>query len=329
MAGHLLVTLADENYLDPVRQLFACVHWNAGWDGDLMLLSHGIPQASLDPFEERGILVRSCDPWVDPCDEEVGHPPTVLSKFDVFSTDFRRWDHVLFLDADMMFWASLSALTRVRGLAAVSERRPLSGQFSRRVPGSKLARELESSFDLDRPAFNSGLLAFDTSLIRDDTVQRLRDLYLRFRDAQYHSFGDQPALNLHFQGRWRVLPDFYAAIRDHSARHFFLEEDAMQMIGKHFAGEPRPWDPGHPRYAEWRANLDRFETLDARRPQPPRVRWSALRVQRYVWSLGARRGLGLMGEGARAGWKRVRKIGPVRRLRGAAKRLRSLAGGGD
>ena len=37
MTRRLLVTVADENYLEAARQLFASVHFEAGWSGDLML----------------------------------------------------------------------------------------------------------------------------------------------------------------------------------------------------------------------------------------------------------------------------------------------------
>jgi hypothetical protein len=36
----LLVTLADEKYIDQAKQLFSSAYWNGGWDGDFMLLSY-------------------------------------------------------------------------------------------------------------------------------------------------------------------------------------------------------------------------------------------------------------------------------------------------
>ena len=316
------MTLADERFLDQARALLACVHFEAGWDGDLMLLAHGVSDALLAPFRERGIQVRACDPWFGGEPGDHFHPETVLSKLEVFHPDFRRWENVLFLDADTLFWASLDRLASVRGLWAVSERRPLAGQFSRRDRHPALARELEARFDLRRPAFNSGLLAFSTDAIGGDTRAHLRDLFLRYRDLQAHAFGDQPALNLHFYGRWRELPDFYAAIRDHSARYFFLAEEELCMIGKHFAGHPRPWDAGHPLRGEWLSHLERFEELDARVPRPCRRRWSVPRIQGYWLYLRLRRRVflasgRLAGLGARAArsaaGKRARRL--ARRLR--------------
>ena len=328
MARHVLVTLADERFLDPARQLFACAHFNAGWDGDLLLLAHDVPDAKLQPFRERGIQVRECRPWLEVDRDDVFHPPTVLSKFDVFGTEFRRWQNVVFLDSDIMLWASIHALSRVPGFSAVCERRPLAGQYAERERDPQRAHELEDRYRLERPAFNSGLLAFPSAVIRDDSVERLRGLYLRYRDLQAHPFGDQPALNLYFRGRWTLLPDFYAAIRDHSARHFFLPEERLRMIGKHFAGWPRPWDEESPYHAAWLENLTRFEGLDARRPQAPRARWSRAEVQRYWLALRARRSLGLAGAAARDAAAALRSTPAGKRVRHALRRVRERLGGG-
>jgi lipopolysaccharide biosynthesis glycosyltransferase len=322
MARSVLVTLADERYLAPAKQLFACVHWNAGWSGDLLLLAHEVPAAALAPFRERGILVRECEPWQrgEPVEgEKHFHPVTVLDKFELFAPDFRRWENVLFLDADMMFWASLEPLARVRGFAAVPERKPLAGQYSRGEQDPERFAELAARFDLTGGAFNSGLLAFRTAdVLRDDSRDALRGLYQRYAGVQAHRFGDQPALNLYFHRRWRRLPDFWAALRDRPEKHFGVSRDGLRVIGRHFAGRPRPWDAEHPLHAEWCANLARFDDLDARRPPPPREAWSAARVRGYDAWLHARRGIMLAREATTVASRGTRK-----RARNALARLRS------
>lgn len=327
MADAVLVTLADEGFLDQARQLFACVHFQAGWEGDLLLLAHDVPEAKIEDFVARGIHVQPCADWLGAERGRDFHPPTVLSKFDVFGPALRRWEQVVYLDGDMMFWASIERLARVRGLHAVCERRPLGAQYSQRHAHPQLGAELDARFSMDAFAFNSGLLAFATRDVEPDAPQRLRELYLRYRECQAHPFGDQPALNLHFYGRWKVLPDFYAAIRDHSARWFHLEEDQLRMIGKHFAGYPRPWQEGHPLREQWRANLERFAELDARTPQPAVRTWSTGEIRRYWTRLRARRAWYV----ARARWDRaraeLRRSAPARRVRWLAGRVRALLGG--
>ena len=60
MTKNLFVTLADKNYLDQIKQLFSSIYFNAGWNGDCMLLSHEIADSDLEWFQSRGILVKKC-----------------------------------------------------------------------------------------------------------------------------------------------------------------------------------------------------------------------------------------------------------------------------
>jgi lipopolysaccharide biosynthesis glycosyltransferase len=290
MASNVLVTLADERFLDQAKQVFSCIHLRSRWSGDYLLLAHDVPDEQLEPFRERGILVEPCKGWV----VEKGshfHPPTVLSKFELFTPRFRAWEHVVFADGDTMFWGSLEGLARRRGFGAISERRPLTNQFE--APSEQnaaLHAELAQRVDLQQPTFNSGFMAFRTDVIREDSLQHLRDLYLRYAPIQFHRYSDQPALNLYFR-EWRALPDIYAAIRARAERRFGLAYDELPVVGRHFAGNPRPWNPGHPSYDEWRDNLARFEALDARAPRLRnrpgtelciRARWTRLEVRRRL-----------------------------------------------
>lgn len=58
---NLIVTLANRRYLNHAKQVFSSLYFNAGWDGDYMLLAHQIPKQELEWFSKRGILVKECD----------------------------------------------------------------------------------------------------------------------------------------------------------------------------------------------------------------------------------------------------------------------------
>lgn len=323
MARSLLVTLADERYLEPAKALFGCVHGQCGWSGDLMLLAHEVPEEQLAAFRERGVLVKRCEAWFR--DEQPGRrrPVTALSKFQLFTPEFRRWENVLYLDGDMMFWASLDRLARVRGLAAVGDRTPLAAQFPDRDGANRERwRELEARCDPRREIFNSGLLAFRTDVIRDDSFTRLTELYLRYHALQ--QLRDQPTFNLYFYGAWKRVPDFYAALFKVPAKHFGIPDEKLRLIGRHFAVHPRPWHPGHAFHAEWLHNRALFEALDARQPRPPRAVWSGFEVQRYWAWLHVRRAGALAWRRVRPGWRWLRGTRPARRLRWLVRRLRAL-----
>ncbi len=318
MASSVLVTLADENYLEAARQLFACVHFDAGWDGDLLLLAHDVPEAKTAPFRERGILVHPVATW-HRARPSLYHPPAVLSKFELFTPFFRAWKNVLYLDGDMMFWASLGRLAHVRGLHAVSDRTDLAWQFRREGP-ARAREDLGRRYRLHREAFNTGLLAFPTDLIRDDTRDTLRALYDRYEGL--HANADQGVVNLHFAGRWKRLPDFYAALRHVPARHFGVPKEEFRAIGRHFVGAPRVWEPGNPWHEEWRRSLARFEQLDARRKQPALRSWSGWEIRRYWWWLHARRASRRAFGPLASAWRALNRTPPIKLARRALERLR-------
>lgn len=319
MASSVLVTLADESYLEAARQLFACVHLDAGWSGDLLLLAHEVPEAKTAPFRDRGILVHPVAEWRRERPSRY-HAPAVLSKFELFTPFFRAWENVLYLDGDMMFWASLERLAGVRDLHAVSDRTDLAWQFRREGPAEASA-DLARRYDTRREAFNTGLLAFPSDVIRDDTRDILRGLYDRYEGL--HANADQGVVNLHFAGRWKRLPDFYAALRHVPARHFEVRKDAFRTIGRHFVGAPRVWEPGNPWNEEWRASLARFEELDARRKQPPARVWSGWEIRRYWWWLHAHRAAVRTFGPLAPAWRALRRTPPGRLARRALQRLRA------
>jgi hypothetical protein len=317
MADHVLVVLADEGYLEPARQILANVHFDAGWSGDLLLLAQDVPEAKLAPFRERGVLVQPITRWHP--EARIGpRSATLLSKFQLFGPALRRWRHVVYVDSDMLFDASLERLARVRGLAAVSDRHDLAWQFANRHADPEAWRELAARWDVSAEAFNTGLLAFSTDVIEDDTLDALHGLFLRYGAMQVNA--DQSILNLHFHGRWRRLPDFWAAMRNMPARHFLVPKQSFRVIGRHFPGAPPLWDATNPHHERWRANLARFEALDARRPQPPRAVWSGFEIwRRWQW-LRLRRVALLALAPVRPALEGARRSRPARRVRGLMRR---------
>ena len=105
MKKDLLITLADENYIDQAKQLFSSVYWNAGWKGDYMLLAYNIPETDLKWFRNKGILVKECEAILTKSESCIGHAPfTTLSKFYLFTPEFKKWKNIIFLDGDIIVW---------------------------------------------------------------------------------------------------------------------------------------------------------------------------------------------------------------------------------
>ena len=191
MKKDLLVTLADGNYIEQAKQLFSSVYWNAGWQGDYMLLAYDIPEKDLKWFSDKGFLVKECAAILDKSNNYIGHAPLMtLSKFYLFTPEFKKWKNVVYLDGDIIVRGSLDALIQVKGFAAARIlnicRTVLQGQFhDRNESNENLFKELENKCDLSRPAFNSGVMAYSTDIILEDDFQNIKNILLHFKDILF------------------------------------------------------------------------------------------------------------------------------------------------
>ena len=87
-----------------------------------MLLAHEVPEAALKWFRGHDILVKHCLPRIDT--EIGGRPPVLADKVCLFSTDFKRWDTIVYTDADVIVRGGLTGLTGLGGFAGVLDWNP-------------------------------------------------------------------------------------------------------------------------------------------------------------------------------------------------------------
>jgi len=122
MKKNLLVTIADKNYFEKAKQLFSSVYFNAGWQGDYMILvpSKDKNEPGLEWFRKKGILVKVLEPLYKDIIESVPRNDVIL-KFHLFTPEFKKWGHIIFLDVDIIVRASLDELTKVKGFAGVPD----------------------------------------------------------------------------------------------------------------------------------------------------------------------------------------------------------------
>jgi lipopolysaccharide biosynthesis glycosyltransferase len=256
MERKLLLTLADRNYLDQAKQLFSSVYFNAGWKWDYMLLSYQVPAEELRWFKDRGILIKECEEIVDGPME--GYPPVVFSKCFMFTPEFKQWTHIVYLDADIIVRASLDNLANVRGFSAVEDAVDLQGQ----------ARD--GGVSLTGRAFCSGVMAFNTKIIKNNTFEGLKDLCQRYQKIS--AWGEQLAFNLYFYKKWRKLPIVYGLFICQQKNAYGISLNKIRSIILHFVSGDKPWDRNNYFYDEWKDNLDRADRIDLRN-RPVGKRW--------------------------------------------------------
>ena len=272
---NLLVTLADKNYIPQVKQLFSSVYWNAGWEGDYMLLSHEIPEEDLKWFRDKGILIRECSPLHDGSVKYV-FSPVVLDKFYLFTEEFKKWKNIVFLDSDIIVKASLERLTKIKYFGAVRDLyyNRLATQFYN--PQKNQFNNITYNFNV--PAFNSGVFSFRTDLITPDTFSEL-DILFKDHFSEFR-FLDQATLNLYFYKKWKKLPLIYNLFM------IFLNYKIpykLKYILIHFITCPDLcplWDPKNPFYQEWKTNLERAEFIDINKIQKVK-KWDILKIEYY------------------------------------------------
>lgn len=278
MKNSLLVTLADGNYVDQAKQLFSSVYRNAGWTGDYLLLAHDIPDEELSWFRDKGILVKECQPVLTDSDSYIGHAPlTTLCKFYLFTPDFRQWENIVFLDGDIIVRGSLEALSQINGFGAVRIlnmfRTSLKGQFHKRsASNEQLLKELERNFDLRRPAFNAGVMAFNTDIISDTDFQKLTNLLFHFKDIIFIS--EETVLNMYFYDTWQELSQVFNICPGYEIHHSGCGPDNLKGVVSHtYSSFPggKPWNLKSPLHPEWKSNLDKADCIDLANPRAPKI----------------------------------------------------------
>jgi len=277
MKRNLLVTLADNNYVEQAKQLFSSMYWNAGWQGDYMLLAYDIPEKDLQWFRDKGILVRKCEPILEESEARIGHAPlTTLCKFYLFTPEFKKWGNVVFLDGDIVVRGSLDTLAQAEGFAAARilnlARTLLKGQFQDPNKHNRcLFGELRRRCDLNKPAFNSGVMAFNTDIISEDDFQNLKDIFFRFKDILFIS--EETVLNIYFYDKWLELSQVYNICPSYEIYHSECSPDDLKGVILHtYSNFPggKPWNPKSPLNSEWKTNLNKAYIMDIANPQPAR-----------------------------------------------------------
>ena len=278
----LIVTLADANFIDQAKQLFSSVYFNAAWSGDYLLLACGINDKDLAWFESKGILVYKQPLLANSPLGIRSYPPIVLSKFYLFQEYFKKWNKIIFLDADIIVRAPLDKLLRLKGFnapKAVTFR--LKDEF---ISDKTKIKAITRNYSLRGPAFNTGVLVFDSSLIEVDTFDKIISLYNNIKDlCQYQ---EESTLNLLFYKKWHVLPIVYNSTPWYMRKTYCLKDSEILAYIIHFVCEEfKPWHERSYYYKEWSANLAKAEQINLTMRSVAINNFSGLKLFSYTFYL--------------------------------------------
>jgi hypothetical protein len=295
----VLVSLGDARHVDAVKQVFAGAHLHGGWNGDY-LLAHDVPEPDLAWFESRGVHVRRCHGFAE-FGMQLGTPQS--NKFYLFTPEVRRWDRVVYFDADVIVRGSLERLTGVERFAACFDlgsprlvhqlTRPQYAFYRpRRIPrirrrmAPEAWRRIRRDYDLRARCFNGGVFAFPSAIVDERLVAALRDLLERYWPSVERGYSDQAVLNLLFYRAWEPLPLAYDLFPHFVARFIAgTEPQRMDAVVFH-CPTVKPWSLDNAFHDEWADNLRRADEIDLGRPRPPRRTWTAAELARHdAWLL--------------------------------------------
>lgn len=282
----LLVTLADRNYLNNAKQLFSSVFWNAGWDGDYMLLAHEIPEKELEWFIGKGILVKRCAPLHHRDIGRENYAPVVLDKFYLFTPEFQKWDNVVFLDADIIVKASINELAKVKGFASPNVMGDTLELFFQKNSDPSLYKTIKEEYSLRSPAFNSGVMAFSTRIIQKTTFDSLMELFIKYETI---ASSDDPIFNLLFYKRWIKLSVVYDITPRLIERKTGLNPGKLRGIIIHLKDDELS-DLNSSLYREWKKNLELAENINLKNIQKVK-KWTIFQIKYYTLFLNTLRPL--------------------------------------
>jgi lipopolysaccharide biosynthesis glycosyltransferase len=246
-------------------------------------MAHDIPEEELLWFRNKGILVKKCKPLhqgkasgieypeINPLEQKerielrkrYRDAPVLLNKFELFTPEFKKWDTVLYLDCDIIVRYSLEALTKVKGFCAVSEykKHTLRAELHPIDSNDQKFTELTTAYNLRAPAFNSGVMAFSTDIIEEDSFDKLYKLFQKYH-KNCNLYGEQPIINLFFYKKWKKLNYTYNLFVPIWEDKYKIKPKSINATVLHFFALRKPWLHASPFYAEWKTNLDKAEGID-------------------------------------------------------------------
>ncbi|MEO8581511.1 MAG: glycosyltransferase [Patescibacteria group bacterium] len=249
MSSSVIATLANKKYISQAKQLFSSVYHTSGWKGDYLLITDGIPLREVQWFQNRGILVKT---YSNKDKREIGIMPSIVGlKLRLFTRYFKKWDTVLYIDADAIVTHNLDFFEKVKGFWAAPDLddHTLGYQFRKNDSFKKmkdkherLRQELLNDLDFTEPSFNSGVLAFETSVIKKNTFQKLKKFQKKYNDISY--YGDQSILNFYFYKQWQKLPLRFNTSPEYIHIKYFLPYFLIWGTILHFCpfgNSAKPW----------------------------------------------------------------------------------------
>lgn len=163
-------------------------------------------------------------------------------KYHVFETYFKNWDKILYLDCDTMIFDKLDGLFDLlnenNNLFVDFEKNSIKKFFTTWSPINESNQNdydlLAQETDINKNGFNAGILLYNSSIIKEDTIERLYHLDEKYKKINKHveNGTDQPIINLIYREIAQQIPNNYWS--------FWTDYNDNNIIS-HFCRWDPPW----------------------------------------------------------------------------------------
>jgi lipopolysaccharide biosynthesis glycosyltransferase len=190
MGNNCVVLVTDINYINHIKYMIMQIRDVGKWQGDICVIMNNITDKSIiDDFKSRSIYILN-----------VNIKNNYYSKYNIFSVYFKKWDNVLYFDADFVLRNDINKL-----VSQINSDTIFLCDFEE-IYLDQCIKDITmiKKYNLKKiKVFNSGCLLFSTTIVNKNTMRELVLLSEELDNFNKHgdseNGGDQPILNLFFK----------------------------------------------------------------------------------------------------------------------------------
>jgi hypothetical protein len=248
----LLVTMSNNNekYLRSSKNVFLSAYYNGKWDGDFLFLNYDFGENEW--FRNNGIqsLKFTNEDFNDLTNFHI-NKMYYYGKFILFKTMFKKWDYIMFLDADCFINSTIKKIELIDNFAAVPKYNFIHACKVNKSAEEGCFKDFKEEYDMDSSFFGTGCMIIDTKMIKenDETFFDLCNLTNKY--GQLIKMTPEESIINFFISKinWTRLPCIYDFIIGHNL--FISEQDKTNIINYHIYS-PKPWiSENNPLYGQW------------------------------------------------------------------------------
>lgn len=170
-------------------------------------------------------------------------------KYHLFDVFFKKWENILYIDSDTMVFSNLNLIFKMLNednlIFAEHEKCKVLKFFTSDCPqdlnNNNIYTDLLNEKNINEQGFNSGILLYKSSIIKEDIVDKLYELHEKYIEVNKHGKEqnilwtlkpgtDQPIINLIFANIVKQMPNnyfsYYSNISDSTFISHFCRWDA-------------------------------------------------------------------------------------------------------